>query len=595
MRTRSNSSPDVATAPAIVGRAQVTAVRPVLAGSLRVALILLVAVAVGGTGIVVELIWSAHQAFQWLIALYALEGLADICIGALAWDRRPSNRTGALLCVLGAFTVVSAAGNAADPLVAAVGSILGEVLIASLLHLVLAFPSGRLASGPARALVVTMYVVTVGLKAPQYVFGAGAGTYPSWGLHVDLRVVDDCSRAASWAGAAILLLTCAEKVRQVRAQRRGGSRSHHLGVFVYGIGTLAFIALSGLVLGPLLHFSGLVVFESQMVVFAWIPFVYALGVLRPGFARTGHIEQLGAWLRAGGSDLVDLRDALAATVGDPSLQLLAAGDGPAPALHPGRGVVRIDGTAGALATVVYDRALIDDPGPVRAASQLAAVAIERQQLSAELLESRRMVRESRTRLVEVADQERRRLAQDLHDMLQNRLVLAAIHAGRLSTAPSAEPTIRDGTAQLRDELQELIADLRHRLHGLLPALLLERGLPAAIEDFTDRLPLPTTVDIDDDERPLPPAVASTGYFIVVEAVTNSLKHAGASSLSVRLARHGPNLVLIVGDDGVGGARPVGGAGLRGIIDRVEGLNGTLDVDSPPGGGTTILVELPCGS
>jgi signal transduction histidine kinase len=549
--------------------------------------------AVGMGAIEVGMVWVTHQAFTWLVALYAAEGCATLLIGAIAWDRRPGNRTGALLSVLGFATLVSAAGNVGVPSVAAVGSLLAVVLVASLLHLVLAFPSGRLPSRPARVLVVAGYAVTIVLQVPQFVYGEGADLYPTWGIRVRAHLVSTVHTIQLWLIFVVLVAACVEKVRSVRVERRGlDTRPPNFGVFAYGIGTLAFLALSAPVAGPVFGISALSLFAAQMVVFAWIPVVYGLGIVRSGFARTGHIEQLGAWLAVGSADLAHLRNALAATVGDPSIQLTPAAD-----LEPGPpGSSHLEGPShpGPLAVVTYDRTLIGDPEVVRSASQLVAIAMERQRLSAELLQSREILRESRARIVEVADQERRRLARDLHDVLQSRLILAAMHAGRLVSDVDLPEEGRSRARQLRSELEEAITDLRHQLQGLMPAMLIERGLPAAIAELADRLPLPTTVEISDGGAAVPSAVATTGYFIVAEAFTNSLKHAGATQLSVRLDREGSKLRLVVADNGVGGARRSGGSGLRGIADRVEALDGSVDVHSPHGGGTTISVALPCG-
>ena len=136
----------------------------------------------------------------------------------------------------------------------------------------------------------------------------------------------------------------------------------------------------------------------------------------------------------------------------------------------------------------------------------------------------------------------------------------------------------------------------------MPAGLIERGLAAAVEDLADRMPIRTRLDTSGlcgaDSR-LPAAVESTAYFVVAEGLANALKHARADELSVRLARTGGQLVVEVGDDGIGGAcldaGSDGGSGLRGLADRVEALGGRLRCDSRPGADTALAAELPCGS
>ena len=250
-----------------------------------------------------------------------------------------------------------------------------------------------------------------------------------------------------------------------------------------------------------------------------------------------------------------------------------------------------------VAAIVYDATLIADPEPVRAAGRVAAIALDRERLTAQLLASQEELRESRTRLVEAGDQERRRLAQDLHDRLQGRLTLLALRVG--SAAPGADLT------EIRRGLDESITELRWLVQGVMPALLVERGLLAAVEDMTDRLPLRTVLDLDEDDlldvnghdvdARLPSSVEGTAYSVIAEALTNAVKHAAATTVTVVIRRDGGRLRIEIIDDGVGGAGPAGGSGLRGMTDRVHALGGTLVIDSPPGAGTRVLVEMACAS
>jgi signal transduction histidine kinase len=129
----------------------------------------------------------------------------------------------------------------------------------------------------------------------------------------------------------------------------------------------------------------------------------------------------------------------------------------------------------------------------------------------------------------------------------------------------------------------------------MPAALVERGLTAAIEDLVDRMPLPTRLAVAEVDGRLPATVERTAYFVVAEALTNAVKHAAAEKVTVTLERAPARLVIGVTDDGVGGATQEGGAGLRGLADRVDALGGRFTIENPAGGGTHLLVELPCGS
>jgi signal transduction histidine kinase len=222
------------------------------------------------------------------------------------------------------------------------------------------------------------------------------------------------------------------------------------------------------------------------------------------------------------------------------------------------------------------------------------LAVDRERLVAELRASRERLRASRARLVHTADRERRRIARDLHDGLQARLVVLAMRADRLRGDPAASAETRAEAERLHAELDAAIGELRELVHGVLPASLAERGLSAAVRELADGLPLRAELDLDLDGRRLPAAIESAAYFVVAEALSNAVKHARADRLSVRVGERGGRLLLEVADDGIGGA-DLAGAGLRGIADRIEALDGRLRVDSPVGAGTRVVAELPCGS
>ncbi len=245
---------------------------------------------------------------------------------------------------------------------------------------------------------------------------------------------------------------------------------------------------------------------------------------------------------------------------------------------------------------------------------MIALALDRERLTAELLVSRDGLRRSRARIAAAADAERRRIARDLHDGVQGRLVLLALRARELSLRDDAGPEARVEAARLREELEGALAALRELVQGVLPAALVERGLGAAAGDLADRMPLPTTVTACDDR--FPPAVESAGWFVIAEALANAVRHANARALSVHVECAGGDLLIEVRDDGVGGAAlgpaarapggdtadsaglaaaTAGGSGLRGLADRLDVLGGRLRVDSPRGGGTRIVAEVPCGS
>jgi len=207
---------------------------------------------------------------------------------------------------------------------------------------------------------------------------------------------------------------------------------------------------------------------------------------------------------------------------------------------------------------------------------------------------------SRADLVAAADAERRRIERDLHDGAQQRLVSLAMNLGmaRERFEGEAEP-VRQAIAAAHDEAVLALAELREFIRGLHPAVLSDRGLGAALSGLAARAPLPVRLRVD-VPRPASPGVEAVAYFIVSEGLTNVVKHAQATRAEVTVTRADDVLRIAVTDDGRGGAAPLipaagDGTGLRGLAQRAAAVDGTLSIDSPPGGPTVIAAELPCES
>src|SRR4051812_33479125 len=204
---------------------------------------------------------------------------------------------------------------------------------------------------------------------------------------------------------------------------------------------------------------------------------------------------------------------------------------------------------------------------------------------------------SRADLVDAADAERRRIERDLHDGAQQRLVSLAMNLGmaRERLDGESEP-VRQALAAAHDESVLALTELRQFIRGLHPAVLSDRGLVAALSGLAARAPLPVRLRVD-VPKPAAPGVEAVAYFIVSEAMANVVKHAQATRAEVTVTRSGDLLRITVTDDGRGGATPAAGdgTGLRGLAQRAAAVDGTLSIDSPPGGPTTITAELPCES
>jgi signal transduction histidine kinase len=195
------------------------------------------------------------------------------------------------------------------------------------------------------------------------------------------------------------------------------------------------------------------------------------------------------------------------------------------------------------------------------------------------------------RVVMAGDFERRRLERDLHDGAQQRLVSVAIQLARLANGLAADSAQARLLAAAQRELAASQRELRDLANGLHPAVL-DRGLDDALTSLATRAPLPVAVTVDIEQRPDAP-VEVAAYYLVCETLTNIAKYAGATSATVTVTRDDSRLVVEVADDGVGGADPASGSGLRGLADRVHALGGSMQVWSPPGHGTTVRAQIPC--
>jgi PAS domain S-box-containing protein len=212
-------------------------------------------------------------------------------------------------------------------------------------------------------------------------------------------------------------------------------------------------------------------------------------------------------------------------------------------------------------------------------------------LNAELHARLEELAASRARIVAAGDVARRGLERNLHDGAQQRLVTLSLSLRvALSKLDSDPAAARAALADASDELAVALDELRELARGLHPAVLSDRGLRAAVETLADRAPV--AVDIADiPDKRLPEPVEAAAYYLIAEALTNVTKYARASSVDIRVSASDA-IVVEVMDDGVGGADPRAGSGLRGLADRVEALGGSLEVVSPAGGGTTLRAEIP---
>ena len=298
----------------------------------------------------------------------------------------------------------------------------------------------------------------------------------------------------------------------------------------------------------------------------------------------------------------DVARALARALDDPTLRVWfgrASGDVVEPSGHePGgthRGLVDVTLEGELVGVISYDVTRVTDRARVEAAAKLVALEADHARVTAQLAAGQAAAREPLARLVECNETERRRIARDLHDGLQNRLVLMGLGAQQIERDPTASDSVVEAVGQLRAELSASVAELRRLAAGVMPVTLVERGLFTAAEHFVSSLPIRTSLTLSGTSDDLPSAVESAAYFVVTEAATNVLKHSRADSVSIALERTLRRLRVVIVDNGVGGAHQRGTGGLTGLADRLTALGGRLEIDSPPSKGTRVWAEIPCGS
>jgi signal transduction histidine kinase len=548
----------------------------------------LATVAVGGALSALLLAASLQGLSDLELVLSLLAGWSFIGSGLAAWARRPSNRTGPLLVLVGLAFLTGLLSSVQQPALHALGAWVRPLHLAVFAHLLLAFPSGRLESRLAAGLVAAIYLdLGVLYHAPLLLGEAGLGG----------RLSD-----ASYAFGAVLFLAASALLVQ---RWRAGSRAWRRAVApLLWTGALALALLAVFNADQVLARPvGAVPMWAFRLAFIAIPFAFLAVLLRVRLARASVAELVVELEEARPPGA--LRDALARALGDPSLTVaywlpdeqryvdLEGRPVELPADSQGRTATVVEREGHRVAAIVHDRALDDDPGLIRAAGAAAALALDNERLQAELRARFDELKASRARIVEAADQERKRIERNLHDGTQQRLTSIALALGLAESKLASDPQAA-GTSvrQAKQALEIALAELRDLSHGIHPSVLTTRGLGPALEDLAYTAPLPVTVTAELNGR-LPERVEAGAYYAVAEGLANIAKHAGASTATVALAREHGRLLLRVRDDGVGGADPTRGSGLRGLSDRLQALGGTFEVDSPPGRGTELRATIPC--
>jgi len=229
---------------------------------------------------------------------------------------------------------------------------------------------------------------------------------------------------------------------------------------------------------------------------------------------------------------------------------------------------------------------------IAAFTELVATAIANTEARHELEQSREALIVSRARIVAAGDEARRRIERNLHDGTQQRLIALGLDVQTvLDSIPADQQDAQSGLERIRHELEAVLEDVRELSHGLHPALLSQAGLGPSLRELARKSPVPVKLNVSVSERPSE-STETAIYYVISEALANAAKHAHASQISVVLTTSGNEIRTIIEDDGSGGAEASAGSGLAGLLDRIEALGGRFALDSPPGHGTRISIEMP---
>ena len=534
-------------------------------------------------------------------------GASFLVAGLAAWQRWPASRLGLLFTVAGYAWILPTMGHLPYALPFTISNLTANVYPASLAHLALAWPTGRLRSRFECGVVIAVYAWNTGQSLVSLLFwnprtsGCGPGCPANLLLvHGSAAIENAFSVISVPVGLSLSGIVLALIFRHWRLAR-GWSRRAMVPLAWISVAVIALSVTQTVTSNLNLQVSDLVLYGIAPLVLLSGPALFVISTLLARTAR-GAVGTAIVGLEPGGPPEM-LRDALARALGDSTLQLAfrlpggsgyldTAGQPVDPArLGPGRAVTALAATGDAV--LVHDQVLEQEPQLVRLTAAAASMALEHSRLQAEVQAQLEQVRASRARIVEAGDAERRKLERDLHDGAQQRLVTLSLALGMArDRAKGADPDLESLIESASKEAREALLELRELARGIHPAVLTETGLAGAVQALAERSPVATTITAVPAGR-FPAAIEATAYFVVSEALANVAKHAQADTAEVAIRQLPGRLVVQVTDDGRGGARDQDGSGLRGLADRVASVGGVLRIDSPPGSGTHLKADIPC--
>jgi signal transduction histidine kinase len=519
--------------------------------------------------------------------------------GLLARLRRPGNRVGLMMLLVGTGWFAEDLQISPDPVVHTAGLLVRSASSGFLIPLLLMYPDGLLRSRTDRVLAGAGYLTAFGLMPLSVPFSTSIVpnlllVHPVGWLRQATDVVQFVMSGAVVAALLARWTTATRPARRVLTP-------------LYAVGLVGGLASAlDAMLGTEPSWTHTPLINIAHVAVLLLPLAFLAGVWHVRMGRTAVAELLRRMPLASKEQL---RDALATALGDTSVQVgfpapdtvgYVDSQGRTLSAAPGQQVSPLERNGRRVGVLLHDPALREDRYVLEAVVSAVALELDNQRLATEVQAQLAEVRASRARIVEAGDEQRRRIEHDLHDGAQSRFVTALVTLRlarqRLANQQVADPGLTEPAelAELLDRTAELMGDgmdqLRDLAHGIHPAVLSETGLVAALEMFAARSPCPVRVSAAAVPE-LPRPLAATAYFIAAEAVTNALKHARATTIGIDVRHEDGVLRLTVADDGVGGADPDGGTGLRGLRDRVAVFDGEMTVSGAPGQGTVVAATL----
>ena len=531
--------------------------------------------------------------------LEVLVGWSFVACGTFIWAHRPANRLGPLMTTVGMLWLLGRTMTLVpSAVVYTAGLWLTDLWAAGFALFLLSFPSGRLASRADRAIVGIFLFVTVPLEFLWLLFLAPENGLNALGLAADpnaAQVIDRIQRVLISLGAVLLVISLGRRWLRSSGPVRRQMAPVLVGAVAILLQSASWIFLSsGTSLEPLDD----LIFVAQIA----IPIAVLSVMLRARMARAGVADLVVELGRT--PTPARLRDALANALGDPTLQVAywgpaqdrfvdAAGEAvELPEDGTGQAVTMLERNGVREAAIIHDAILLEQPGLIASVAGAMRLAVENDRLTAEVEAQLQEVRASRARIVEAGDRERRRVERDLHDGAQQRLISLSLElrVARSALGDNGDPAVRRSLDRAAEEAKAALAELRDLALGIHPLILTEGGLGEAVESLADRTSVDILVDVGPER--FSPAVEGAAYFVISEALANVTKYARATKATVRVRGLDDHLSIEVDDDGIGGADPRAGSGLRGLADRLAALDGTIAIVSPTGGGTRISAQIP---